>query len=152
MKIGLFLSALAACITLSASAAFATTHPKVAPLDEYFGRMKLSPLGIENIIHDTNLRVHYDPAHASQYYGTLATAEDALDDWARKYPADPWLPGRAYFMSHVFWQMHTPDATAAAEHCRHLLFAQFPKSHWAKVAKNETQALVAPAPVAQAVH
>jgi TolA-binding protein len=129
--------------------AAAAVHPKpapvkVAPLDEYFGKMKMSPLGINNTIHDTNLRVHYDPAHAGQYYQTLEWAEDALHDWARKYPHDNWLPGRAYFMSHVFWQMHTPQADAAAERCRELLFRQFPTSHWAMLARHETKEIIAP--------
>ncbi|HXW51614.1 MAG TPA: hypothetical protein VEJ41_06445 [Candidatus Acidoferrales bacterium] len=121
-----------------AGASLASSHTSVAPLDEYFGRQKLSPLGIENIIHDTNLRVRYDPLHASRYYPALASAEDALDDWAHKYPDDPWLPGRAYYMSHVFSEMHTKTADLAAEHCRHLLFTQFADSHWAKLAKTES--------------
>jgi TolA-binding protein len=117
---------------------------KVAPLDEYFGKMKLSPLGVNNTIHDTNLHVTYDKANAGHYYQALEWAEDALHDWARKYPQDSWLPGRAYYMSHVFWEMHTADASAAAERCRLLLFKQFPKSRWAAMAKHETQATVAP--------
>ena len=125
-----------------------TTHtqpaPKVAPLDEYFGKMKLSPLGINNTIHDTNLRVKYDPNHAGNYYQSLEWAENALHDWAQKYPQDTWLPGRAYFMSHVFWQMHSADADAAADRCRQMLFAQFPKSHWAALARAETKDTIAP--------
>lgn len=116
---------------------------RVAPLDEYFGKQKLSPLGIENTIHDTNLRVRYDPLHADRYYAALAGAEDALDDWARKYPDDPWLPGRAYFMSQVFSEMHTSSGDAAAQACRDLLFTRFATSHWAKLAKAGATALVA---------
>jgi TolA-binding protein len=137
------------------SASFASTHavakpaikappPKVAPLDEYFGRMKLSPLGINNTIHDTNLRVKYDSANAGRYYQSLAWAEDALYDWARKYPNDTWLPGRAYYMSHVFWQMHTADGDAAAQRCRTMLFTEFHSSHWAALAENETKDMIAP--------
>jgi hypothetical protein len=148
MRVGFFVWVFVVIVLVCSSAALATT--RVAPLDEYFGRMKLSPLGIENIIHDTNLRVRYDPVHAARYYATLASAEDALDDWARKYPADPWLPGRAYYMSHVFWAMHTKEADVAAEHCRHMLFSQFGRSHWARLAEHETEATVAPLPVAQA--
>jgi hypothetical protein len=118
--------------------------PRLAPVDEYFGRMKLSPLGINNTIHDTSMHIRYDQANAGRYYTALEWAEDALHDWARKYPQDTWLPGRAYFMSHVFWQMHTAEADAAANRCRALLFAQFPASHWAALAKHETKEKVAP--------
>lgn len=119
-------------------------HIRVAPADEYFGRQKISILGINNTIHDTNLRIGFDHVHAAKYYGTLAAAHDALFDWARKYPQDTWLPGRAYYMSHVFWQMHSPEGDAAAEHCRVLLFKQFATSRWAALAKKETRDVVAP--------
>ena len=150
MKAGFLASMTAAVILLIANVALASSHPKVAPLDEYFGRLKLSPLGIENIIHDTNLRVKYDPDHADKYYSSLATAEDALDDWAHKYPADPWLPGRAYFMSHVFWAMHSQEGNAAADHCRQLLLQKYPQSHWALIAKQENAPIVVAAPAADA--
>lgn len=150
MKFGILLSVVAALTLAWSSAVFATTHGALAPLDEYFGKEKLSPLGIENTIHDTSLRVRYHPANAGQYYQTLESAEDALHDWARKYPKDPWLPGRAYFMSHVFWSMHTPLADAAAHRCRLLLFTQFQDSHWSVLAERETQDSIAPIRVAKA--
>src|SRR5215469_15187374 len=137
MKNAVALSLLSAVIVAMSSAGMAATQsahaaaqthqvaapPKLAPVDEYFGKMKLSPLGINNTIHDTSMHLKYDPANAARYYTALEWAEDALHDWARKYPGDTWLPGRAYFMSHVFWQMHTPEGDAAAGRCRSLLFA-----------------------------
>lgn len=169
MKFGSFLSTAALAVMVCCAVAQASTpsapakkpvhavstHVKpapvaVAPMDEYFGKMKLSPLGINNTIHDTNLHVHYDPANGSRYYQSLEWAEDALHDWARKYPQDTWLPGRAYFMSHVFWQMHLPEADAAADRCRAMLFQQFPKSHWAALAHQETKEKIAPVAAATA--
>ena len=122
----------------------AAVQVRVAPADEYFGRQKLSILGINNTIHDTNLRIGFDPAHAAKYYGQLATVQDSLLDWARKYPHDTWLPGRAYYLSHVFWQLHSTDGDAGANKCRTMLFKQFPKSHWAMLAQKETRDSVAP--------
>jgi hypothetical protein len=157
MKNGALLSFIAVLMIAMSAASFASTNTgakpapkaqppsKVAPLDEYFGKMKLSPLGINNTIHDTNLHVKYDSANAGHYYQSLAWAEEALHDWAHKYPQDTWLPGRAYYMSHVFWQMHTPEGDAAAERCRTMLFAQFQKSRWAALAKDETKDRIAPA-------
>ena len=161
MKNGAVLFLVAALSIAFSGASFASGHaaakpavkappPKVAPLDEYFGKMKLSPLGINNTIHDTNLHVKYDAANAGHYYQGLAWAEDALHDWAHKYPGDTWLPGRAYFMSHVFWQMHTPEGDAAAQRCRTMLFTAFKGSHWAALAKNETKEKIAPVAAAAA--
>src|SRR5579863_3339607 len=120
--------------------AHAAPAPKVAPADEYFGRMKMSILGISNSIKDTGTREGFDPVHASNYYGGLALTENALQDWARKYPQDSWIPRRAYDLSHDFWLMHTPQADAQANACRNLLFHQFPHDHWAVVARRESPA------------
>ena len=104
----------AALIALSASAASASATPtpapvkktvakpvaphvvflkyKVAPADEYFGRLKLSILGIRNTIKDAGLKCDADPAHATNVIGSVALTEDAMHDWEKKYPADSWIP------------------------------------------------------------
>jgi hypothetical protein len=120
---------------------------KVAPADEYFGRMKMSILGITNSIRDTGLREGFDPSSASKYYNGLAFTEDALEDWANKYPQDSWIPRRAYDLSHEFWRMHTPEADVQAQRCRAILFRRFPHNQWAAVARGESAVNVAP-PVA----
>ena len=119
-------------------AAPALAAPKVAPADEYFGKMKISALGIDNMIRDTDVRESYDPNEASRLYGALMNAEDALLDWASKYPQDSWIPKRAYLLSHLFWRMNTPEATAAADKCRGVIFKYFPSNHYAVLAKSET--------------
>jgi hypothetical protein len=127
-----------------------TPVSKVAPADEYFGRMKMSILGITNSIRDTGLREGFDPSNASRYFGGLAYTEEALEDWSHKYPQDSWIPKRAYDLSHEFWLMHTPDADAKADRCRTILFSKFPKNRWAVVARTETPSIVAPVAVAPA--
>jgi hypothetical protein len=117
---------------------------KVAPADEYFGRMKMSILGITNSIKDTGIREGNDPANASKYYSGLAYTEEALEDWAHKYPQDSWIPRRAYDLSHEFWLMHTPAADASAARCRAVLFTQFPHDRYAAIAKTESALTVAP--------
>ena len=134
----------------SHAAAHAAPAPKVAPADEYFGRMKMSILGITNSIHDTGLREGYDPSNASKYYTTLALTENALEDWSQKYPQDSWIPRRAYDMSHDFWLMHTPQGNAEANRCRTILFRQFAHNRWAVIARRESAAMfAAPATAAQ---
>ncbi|HEY5093875.1 MAG TPA: hypothetical protein VII69_02030 [Candidatus Eremiobacteraceae bacterium] len=129
----------------------AAAKPAVAPADEYFGRMKLSILGIGNILHDTKLREAYDPAHAADNYTKLSFAEDALEDWAAKYPQDNWLPAKAYFMSHEFWAMNTPDGDRAAERCRALLMNRLAKSPFSIKAHGEIASMFAPATSTEAV-
>lgn len=129
----------------------AAPAPKVAPADEYFGRMKMSILGITNSIRDTGTREGFDPTHASQYFGGLLLTENALLDWAHKYPQDSWIPRRAYDMSHDFWRMHTTDGDRQAQVCRNVLFHQFPHDHWAVIARRETAAMIAPLAAAAAL-
>jgi hypothetical protein len=131
-------------ILLAAFAQSAAAKPVVAPADEYFGRMKLSILGIGNIMHDAKLREAYDPAHAADNYNKLASAEDALEDWAAKYPQDTWLPGKAYYMSHEFWAMNTPDGDRAAERCRALLLSRFAASRYSLRARGEIASMFEP--------
>ncbi len=151
--VGAFALALAPALALAAPTKSAPAHaaphvaapaPKVAPADEYFGRMKMSILGITNSIRDTGTREGFDPPNASKYYTSLALTEDALEDWSQKYPQDSWIPRRAYDMSHDFWLMHTPQANAEAQRCRTILFRQFPRNHWAVIARKESPAMFAP--------
>ncbi|HKW45320.1 MAG TPA: hypothetical protein VJN22_06635 [Candidatus Eremiobacteraceae bacterium] len=131
-------------ILIAASAQASSAKPAVAPADEYFGRMKLSILGISNIMHDTKLRESFDPTHAAVNFTKLASAEDALEDWAAKYPGDTWLPGKAYYMSHEFWAMNTADGDRAAERCRALLLTRFAKSPYSAKANGEIAAMFQP--------
>lgn len=148
MKRSVLVVALACAIGFPALASAAS---KVAPADEYFGRMKMSVLEISNHIRDTDARVGFDPEHASRYYGMLALTQDAFEDWARKYPRDSWIPERAYKLSHLFWKMHRADADRMAGRDRSLLFRLFPRSRFAVIARTESAAKVAPAvPAAQA--
>ncbi|MBV8425132.1 MAG: hypothetical protein JO349_08065 [Candidatus Eremiobacteraeota bacterium] len=64
---------------------------EVAPADEYFGRLRMSILGISNTIRDGGARLDrgVEPARVID---SLFFAEDAIHDWERQYPRDPWIP------------------------------------------------------------
>ena len=68
-----------------------------APGDEYFGRMKISYLGIDNTYRDGAISAgaySTDPNLVKK----LDFATEALRKWAAKYPHDPQLP-RSYFLA-----------------------------------------------------
>ena len=96
-----------------------------APVDEYFGRQQISTLGIDNIIRDTDQRESSDPTTAESLYGGLMTAEDALEDWAVKYPHDSWIREARLRDVASLRRMHSAEANVAADRCRELLFKQF---------------------------
>lgn len=92
--------------------AAARSHPGPAPADEYFGRMKMSILGIRNGLHDTTLRVGFDPRHAATQLGTCRWLQDSIEDWGDKYPNDSWLPGTVFGLERLYERMHSVAARA----------------------------------------
>jgi hypothetical protein len=82
---------------------------KVAPADEYFGKLKLSILGIRNTIKDQGLKVDGDPDKAGSTFNAIALTEDAIHDWEHKYPCDTWIPGSIFALEHFYTKIHTAD-------------------------------------------
>ena len=75
------------------SAAQASGIRDLAPADEYFGRMKMSVLGIRNALNTLEQHASYGDRNASSMSGQLALVDDAMSDWRAKYPRDSWLSG-----------------------------------------------------------
>jgi hypothetical protein len=77
--------------------AFATTAAQasmrdLAPADEYFGRMKMSVLGIRNELDGLERRAVGGDRNVASMAGKLALVDDAMNDWRAHYPRDSWLP------------------------------------------------------------
>ena len=99
---------------------------RVAPADEYFGRMKMSILGIRNQLHDLDLRLHYTPEKSEDVMGSAAFVEDALHDWEHnireirgsRRTCISWKQ-TLLSMSHRTWQtQHGPRRALAARALR----------------------------------
>jgi hypothetical protein len=76
--------------------------PANAPADEYFGRQKMSYLGVRNVIHAFAVEGG-SPLALPLQRARIDAVHSALVDWGDKYPRDPWLPGStlrfAYFLA-----------------------------------------------------
>lgn len=153
----------AAMVALSASAASAAATPKpahlahfkkpapkpvvphvvflkykVAPADEYFGRLKLSILGIRNTIKDMGLKADADPAHAvASVMGSVSLTEDAMHDWERKYPADSWIPPAILSLERLYAKVDSDAARAHAKAAMAWLVHDYPKSAPARIGRKE---------------
>jgi hypothetical protein len=68
-----------------------------APADEYFGKMKMSYLGMNNTFRDAAISSG-DHTTDLGIIKKVSFAEDALETWAKKYPRDPQL-ARTYFLA-----------------------------------------------------
>ncbi len=107
-----------------------------APGDEYFGRMKMSYLGINNTFHDDLIRAGAyttDPKIISR----IQFADDALTAWSRKYPNDPQL-ARSYFLAFqmyrkVWVQTYQDKAWIYA----HRVIEKWPASFFGKALKKD---------------
>jgi hypothetical protein len=130
--------------------AVASCH--VAPADEYFGKLKMSVLGIRNTIRDQGMQIDVDSAKTPQALGKVNFAEDALHDWERKYSCDRWIPWTIYALEHFYGKIHTADGVKNVNRVVAWLKHDYPKSggviNWAlKDQKTAVAALTAtPAP------
>ena len=125
---------------------------RVAPADEYFGRLKLSILGIRNTIKDMGLKADADPSRAvNVVMGSVGLTEDAMRDWEKKYPQDSWIPATILSLERLYGKVDSDDARARAKLTMVWLVHDYPASPPAKIGKKElAQNLVGvkPAPVA----
>jgi hypothetical protein len=158
----------ASLVALSASAASAATPEpakpvvphvvilkyKVAPADEYFGKLKLSILGIRNTIKDMGLKADADPGHAAAVVmGAISLTEDALHDWEKKYPQDTWIPPAIFSLERLYAKVDSDDARTHAKIVMAWLVHDYPKSAPAKIGKKELDAKLVgakPAPTTSA--
>jgi hypothetical protein len=105
-----------------------------APGDEYFGRMKMSYLGIDNTYKDGAISAgaySTDPKLISK----LDFATEALKRWAAKYPNDPEL-ARSYFLGiQVLRKMYTQGEQQTTWEFMHILATKYNGTYFGKVTK-----------------
>lgn len=98
---------------------------RVAPADEYFGRLKMSILGIRNQLHDLGMRLQYSPEKSEDILGTASLVEDAMRDWEHKYPADPWLAKSVYELTSLYAHVRTPHGHERAARALRWLLGRY---------------------------
>jgi hypothetical protein len=140
-----------ATVSLAASreAAHLAELRNLAPADEYFGRLKLSILGIKNTLKDLGLRYSVNHDIAVQTVTSANEAEGAIRDWEHKYPRDKDVPRQVYFLQRFYSSISCDQGRAKAHSVAMWLFADYPKSVQARLLhKQLAQEALAPPPVA----
>jgi hypothetical protein len=106
-----------------------------APGDEYFGRMKMSYLGIDNTYKDGVISAGAyttDP----HLIAKLDFATEALRKWAAKYPNDPEL-ARSYFLAvQVLRKVYTQPEQQVVWEFMHLLVVKYGNTYFGKTEKS----------------
>ncbi len=109
----------------------------------------MSILGVRNKVKDFGVQVDGNPGQAQGVLTSASYVEDAMRDWARKYPFDNWLPRYAYALEGVYEEI--PGAVAHARAVRQLnyIIAYFPQTMYARVGRyKEIQGIPTPNPSA----
>jgi hypothetical protein len=110
-------------------------HAGLAPADEYFGRLGMSVLGVRNKVKDLGLDADIHPERERTILGGAVWVEDAMRDWARKYPFDRWLPRYAYALEEMYEQLPGSDAHRRAVKQVAYLTAYFPQTLYGKIGR-----------------
>jgi hypothetical protein len=109
-----------------------------APADEYFGKMKLSFLGINNTFRDQAVRAG-DHTVDGSVIGRVELANDSLRDWRHKYPLDPQLARSLFLGAKVYLKIWTTAAQTQAAALLIELRNKFPTTFFGKQAKSSLQ-------------
>ncbi len=113
---------------------------RVAPADEYFGKLKMSILGIRNTIKDLGYKVDADPSKAMQIMNAVNLTEDAMHDWENKYPQDSWIPPAILSLERLLAKVDDDAARAHAKSVMVWLVKDYPTSAPGKTGRHELAA------------
>src|ERR1700681_2440143 len=101
-----------------------------APADEYFGRTKLSPIGVRNEL--TRIGRYLDAGWSGRMTQDTVYVVDSLDDWQHQYPRDYELP-RLYKRAYdALGREDTNEAKQAQQDVRRTLLVNYPTSSEAR--------------------
>jgi predicted nucleic acid-binding protein len=97
-----------------------------APADEYFGRTKLSPIGVAN--ETIRIGKYLDAGWGDRMTSDGVYLADSIDDWQKQYPRDYAMPRTLLAGYNVVLRIGSPAARAAADKLRNVLLVQYSES------------------------
>jgi hypothetical protein len=127
MAFGLALATLVYAVPVSADS---MSH--LAPADRYFGRLKMSILGVRNQLKDLSMRADAHPEDCEHIFDKAVLVEDALRDWQHQFPRDPWIPKYAFSLAQLYAKLDTDDARVRKNDTLDWLVATYPGSEYAQ--------------------
>lgn len=74
----------------------------------------MSPLGIRHKIFSLKDDLHHARANPDAIQNDASWVEDALQDWIRRFPRDPWLPATAWNLAILYEELPGAEAQAHA--------------------------------------
>jgi hypothetical protein len=108
-----------------------------APGDEYFGRMKMSYLGIDNTYKDGAISAGPTYSTDPKLISKLDFATEALHKWAQKYPNDPQLARTYYLGVLVLRKVYTQPEQQTTWEFMQILVHKYPNTYFGKSVKSQ---------------
>lgn len=115
--------------------------PQNAPADQYFGHLKLSNLGVRNIIHALSVEGQ-SPLALPLERTRIMGVETALAEWGDAYPRDTWLRGAMLNFAGVMAGKHDTDTDRLAVDFYLQTSIHYPNTPWSKQALKQLGSLV----------
>ena len=97
-----------------------------APADEYFGRTRLSPIGVRNEL--TRIGKYLDAGWGGRMTNDTVYVIDSLNDWQHQYPRDYELPRLYKRVYDLLAREDTKEAQTARQDVRRTLLVEYPTS------------------------
>jgi hypothetical protein len=76
-----------------------------APADEYFGKFKMSALRVRYETMQLKKRYEAHRLLPEQAEHLLLLTEDSFDQWAARYPTDPWLASTGFLIAGLYAEL-----------------------------------------------
>ncbi|HEY1974993.1 MAG TPA: hypothetical protein VGG89_00430 [Candidatus Baltobacteraceae bacterium] len=107
-----------------------------APVDQYFGKLKMSALRIRYEVVSIRDRYETHKILPEDALHLALLTEDAFDDWARKYPNDSWLASTGYMFAKVYAEMPGAIARGHAVTLYTFVKSRFPTTRYANESRD----------------
>ncbi len=128
------------------------SHTRQAPLDRYFGKLAMSPIGVGNAIRNVADRADAKLVDAPTAIAGLALVEDSVKDWESQFPADTWLPHMLMSIKRVYHKYDDSNARESEARISAWITSRYPESDEARTCLAEADARDAIADSAFADH
>lgn len=96
---------------------------RIAPADEYFGNLKMSPLGVHNEI--VRLNKYLDVGWGDRMAPDALQVDSAVEDWQHQYPHDQTLPAALLDTYKLLVRVGAHDTRLAALRVKTVLLVQY---------------------------
>jgi len=95
----------------------------------------MSVLGVRSKVKDLGLDADLHPEHGQAILNNALWVEDAMRDWAKKYPFDRWLPRYAYALEQMYEEIPGDAAHGRAIKQIAYITAYFPQTLYARIGR-----------------